>query len=221
MRRYFVDCFFFRQVPRLERKSRILDLGGNKEAKRGQFNIEAYGLDVIYADITNRKRPDVRTDAMGIAFKDKTFHAVICSELLEHVIDPLRVLQEVSRVLKPGGVLLVCVPFLFRIHGDPQDFGRYTDFYWTRALEKTGFHAIGIEKQGLFWSVLLDMLRGAVSNFAILKKTSLKWIRRLAVLFLSFMAGIVIKHEAKNECRRDPYFASFTTGFGIRAAKND
>ena len=129
VRRYLVDEFHFRHVPNLSANSRVLDLGGNRICKRGQFNIERYNLHVVYANLSTAKQPDVRVDATWIPVQDGCFDAVICSELLEHVPDPLAVLREVYRVLRAGGTLLVCVPFLYRIHGDPYDFGRYTDHF--------------------------------------------------------------------------------------------
>ena len=139
LRRYFIDQFHFRQVPSLPPGSRVLDLGGNKIRKRGHFDIERYDFRVVYADFSTAKRPDVQADAAYIPFKEGCFDAVICSELLEHVLDPLAVLREIHRVVRPGGTLLICVPFLFHIHGDPHDYGRYTDFYWSQTLKTSGF----------------------------------------------------------------------------------
>ena len=84
---------------------------------------------------------------------------MICSELLEHVPEPLNVVREIHRVLKPKGSVIICVPFMNKIHGDPYDYGRYTDFFWNENLSRLGFQDIEIEKQGLFWSVLVDMIR--------------------------------------------------------------
>lgn len=99
---------------------------------------------------------NVQADAAYIPFADASFDAVICSELLEHVFQPIQVVEEAYRVLRPDGVLLLCVPFLYRIHADPYDYGRYTDYYWQRVLQETGFCRITVERQGLFFSVLLD-----------------------------------------------------------------
>src|SRR3546814_8619033 len=84
----------------------------------------------LYLNISAEKRPDVAADGALLPFPDQSFEAVICSEVLEHVPDPRLVLDEIARVLKPGGCLLLTVPFLFRIHADPHDFGRYTDTFW-------------------------------------------------------------------------------------------
>ncbi|MDF2758621.1 MAG: glycosyl transferase, group 1 [Thermomicrobiales bacterium] len=52
----------------------------------------------------------VTADALDLPFACATFHHAVCSEVLEHVVDDARVVQELARVLKPGGTLVVTVP---------------------------------------------------------------------------------------------------------------
>jgi hypothetical protein len=66
--------------------------------------------------------------------------------------------------LKPNGIVLITVPFLYRIHADPYDFGRYTDYFWHQVFQEASFQEIVIEKQGLFGCVLFDMLRDYINR---------------------------------------------------------
>jgi SAM-dependent methyltransferase len=61
------------------------------------------------------------------------FDIVVCTEVLEHVINPFAAISEIRRILKPGGVLLASSPFNFRIHGPLPDCWRFTEHGW-RAL---------------------------------------------------------------------------------------
>jgi len=219
LRRYFVDEFHFRHVPALPPGSRVLDLGGNKIRKRGQFDIERYDLRVVYANLSTAKRPDVQADAVHVPFRDGCFDAVICSELLEHVPDPPAVLREAYRILRKGGTLLICVPFLHRIHGDPYDYGRYTDFYWSQTLTTIGFSDIRIEKQGLFWSVLMDMLRDFVYQMAQEGRPRSAWMRREVMKLIGKGKRIALAWDTGAIHQEHPFFNSFTTGFGICAVK--
>lgn len=49
-------------------------------------------------------------DAARLPFPDNSFDRIICSEVLEHVPDPDAVLEEISRILKPGGLFIASVP---------------------------------------------------------------------------------------------------------------
>ncbi len=68
-------------------------------------------------------RLDVRTMP---SIADETYDCVFCAGLLEHVDDIFAAMREISRVMKVGGVLLLGMPFGYRIHRAPQDFWRVT-----------------------------------------------------------------------------------------------
>ena len=214
VRRYFVDEFYFRHVPLLAVNSQVLDLGGTRIRKRGQFDIERYGLRVVHANLTTAKKPDIQADAAHIPFRNDCFSAVICSELLEHVLDPRTVLREVHRVLQEGGTLLICVPFLYRIHGDPHDYGRYTDHFWLDVLQEVGFCDVVVEQQGLFFAVLADFFK------QYMYEVGFRWpFRRVIRWLLPRFQHWALKHEQDSRVQAHPFLRSFTTGFGIVATK--
>jgi len=219
LRRHYVDEFHFKHVSKLEARSLVLDLGGNRIGKRGLFDIESFELDVVYANLSVAKRPHVKAMAEHVPFKEATFDVVVCSELLEHVLDPIQVLVEIFRVLRKDGLVLICVPFMTRIHGDPTDFGRYTDYYWSQILGGVGFKNVIIESQGGFWSVLAEMIR----CFVYAKTAS--WDSRMA-FWLGVLERIVYecKHKAleldiSNMQGQISQPTGFTTGFGIIGVK--
>ena len=76
---------------------------------------------------------DLLVDVQKMDLPDDSFDCAFCSGVLEHVRDPWRSVQEVGRVLRPGGVFLLGVPFRQRIHRAPQDFWRFTE-HGTREL---------------------------------------------------------------------------------------
>lgn len=219
LRRHYVDQFHLRNVPGLPKSALVLDLGGNRIGKRGLFDIEAYGLRVVYANLSAAKRPNVQADGAGLPFPAGRFDAVICSELLEHVPDPRPVLEEIRRILRNDGTVLICVPFLNRIHGDPYDYARFTDFFWRETLGSMGYEGIEIERQGGFWSVLADMLRDLAYHKTI---HGAPWISR-HLKALSWIMGHVRQKAVKWDRFAESHPASmpqgFTTGFGIRATK--
>lgn len=61
-------------------------------------------------------------------FADKTFDAILCTEVLEHLHSPHRAIEEMYRVLKPGGSVILTTRFIFPLHNIPGDYFRYTRY---------------------------------------------------------------------------------------------
>jgi SAM-dependent methyltransferase len=215
MRRYFVDEFYTRYVGKLPQGLQWLDVGGQRDNKRGQFDIHRYDLKVLYLNLSANKGTDIVGDAANLPYADASMDGVICGELLEHVPEPRYVVRELQRVLKPEGIALITVPFLYRIHADPYDFGRYTDYFWFQVLQEAGFHEIVIEKQGLFGAVLFDMLRDYIHREGWMQGRWRKWLRPLIVSLRRY----AMKWDAKIQSAHHPIYTSYTTGFGIYARR--
>jgi len=80
--------------------------------------------------------------------EDAAFDAVLCTETLEHVLDPQAFLHEASRCLAPGGRLIMTVPFAARWHFIPHDYWRYTPSGLMHLLQAAGFEAIRVYARG-------------------------------------------------------------------------
>jgi len=88
----------------------------------------AYFKNRVGLDIAAGPGVDVVGDAHSLPFADATFEQIFCTEVLEHLHTPERAIAEMSRVLKPGGTLLLTTRFLFPIHDAPHDYYRYTEY---------------------------------------------------------------------------------------------
>jgi SAM-dependent methyltransferase len=95
----------------------ILDLGSG---------IDRRAPHVINLEIEPTPAVDVVADGQFLPFRDAAFDAVITEAVLEHVREPRRVVDEIRRVLRPGGYVCAAVPFLQGFHASPHDYQRYT-----------------------------------------------------------------------------------------------
>lgn len=84
------------------------------------------GTHYIGCDIQEGPNVDQVEDIHRLSFEDESVGTVICVEVLEHVHDPIRAVQEVHRVLKPGGVAAFTSVMFMPIHAHPWDFWRFT-----------------------------------------------------------------------------------------------
>jgi SAM-dependent methyltransferase len=74
--------------------------------------------------------PDGLASADHLPFKDNSFDAIICSEVLEHTRYPEKCIGELRRVCRPGGLIYISTPFCFPEHGVPYDFQRLTQYFY-------------------------------------------------------------------------------------------
>ena len=79
---------------------------------------------------------------------DASAGLVLCTETLEHVRDPGVFLKEAARACRPGGKLLLTVPFAARWHFKPHDYWRYTPSSLRDLLEEQGFGDIFVFARG-------------------------------------------------------------------------
>jgi SAM-dependent methyltransferase len=75
-------------------------------------------------------RIDLVSDIIAIPERDASFDAILCSEVLEHVPEPTKALDEFSRLLKPGGKLILTVPFASLVHLAPYHYCSGFSRYW-------------------------------------------------------------------------------------------
>jgi SAM-dependent methyltransferase len=89
----------------------------------------------IGCDLQDGPGVDRIEDIHALSFADESVGTVICLETLEHVADPIRAVEEMHRVLRPGGVLAMSSLMFFPIHAHPWDYWRFTPEGFERLLE--------------------------------------------------------------------------------------
>jgi len=112
----------------LEIKGPVLDLGSGYRNNRPELDPKNV-LDYKTLDLNADLGPDYVGDAQNISkIEDNTFGTIVCTELIEHVEEPKKVISESARILKEGGLFIFTVPFWMPIHEKDyqKDYWRFT-----------------------------------------------------------------------------------------------
>lgn len=151
----------FRRISEMQgyMHGRLLDFGCGSKPYRSLFRVTAYiGTDIEESGHDHHNEEiDVYYDGKTLPFDDASFDCIFSSEVFEHIFNLPEILGELYRVLKPGGNMLITVPFVWDEHEIPYDFARYTSFGIRHILTEKGFTVIRETKTTNYVATLCQM----------------------------------------------------------------
>jgi SAM-dependent methyltransferase/uncharacterized protein YbaR (Trm112 family) len=106
--------------------ARILVIGGSIAGQGFEILSENSALELVETDVSFGPRVIMICDGHDLPFADGSFDAVIAQAVLEHVVDPIRCVSEIHRVLRDDGLVYAETPFMQQVHGGRYDFTRFT-----------------------------------------------------------------------------------------------
>ncbi len=140
--------------------ARVLDAGSGDAPYRPLFAHCAYMThDWESSPHSGARSADVVSDLADLPLPDGDLDLVVCTEVLEHVPDPARALAELARVLRPGGRVLITVPFVGELHEEPFDYYRYTPYALEHLLGGAGLTDVEVTPLTGWYSTLAHVLR--------------------------------------------------------------
>lgn len=188
------DRWVYDQASQLSHGSRVLDVGAGSCPYRSLFAHCEYraqdfaGLQGEQLRHGGYGSIDYVCDAAVIPEEDASFDAILCTEMLEHVPDPLAVVRELARLLKPGGKLMLTAPLGSGIHQEPHHYyGGFTPYWYQRFLGEVGFKDIEVvANAGSFKFFSQESLRFLLTTWPFAK---LPWVTSL--FWLPIWVGLV------------------------------
>jgi SAM-dependent methyltransferase len=152
--------FVAEQARLIATGSRVLDVGVGEAPYRELFDEHTY-VTLDYADTPHSGQVDLSGAADSIPADDGSFDVIVCTQVLEHVPRPLEALREFRRVLRPAGVLVATVPFVWEEHETPYDFYRFTRYGIEQLLVDAAFTEIEVRPRTDCFTTLAQLVRNA------------------------------------------------------------
>jgi len=107
----------------------------------------------------NTTEIDIVSDITTIPLSDRSFDVVLCTEVLEHVPDPVKAVAELARIVNDQGKLIITAPFASLTHFAPYHFSSGLTSYWYKHhLEKLGFEIECTQHNGGWFDFLAQEL---------------------------------------------------------------
>lgn len=171
----------------------VLDVGCGRKPYRRLTPAESYtGLDLDTPTNRALATADVYYAGGTLPFADASFDAVICSQVLEHVFEPEVFLREIGRVLRPGGRLVLTVPFVWDEHEQPRDYARYSSFGLRALLERTGYSVEVQRKSTVGVRALAQLASGWVFKATLTGNNRLNLVAQLGLIAPVNLAGLLV-----------------------------
>jgi SAM-dependent methyltransferase len=148
------------RVARAHFHGRLADIGcGTKpyRAMMAPLVREHVGVDHA-ACLHDQSNVDLFGTAYAIPAGDASFDCAMCTAVLEHLEEPEQAVRECFRVLKPGGVAVYSVPFIWHLHEEPRDFYRFTKYGLAHVFTKAGFEVVEIKPLSGFFTTFGTLL---------------------------------------------------------------
>jgi|KBSMisStandDraft_5_1062788.scaffolds.fasta_scaffold61678_4 SAM-dependent methyltransferase len=138
------DAWVKTQAALLPKGSWVLDAGAGASKYRPYFShcrYETQDFCQYQGSLVNYLEPiNYVSEITAIPLPAQSLDAILCTEVIEHVIDPMAALKEFARLLKPGGRLFLSAPLLSSLHMEPYHFyGGFTHHWYRHWFAHTGF----------------------------------------------------------------------------------
>lgn len=157
------DVWVAKVLADLPRGWRLLDAGaGECQYKKHCGHLAYVAQDIAVYDASNRvgfqnpgwsfSQIDIICDIIKIPEPDASFDAVLCTEVFEHLPDTVRALEELVRLLKPGGMLITTAPFWSMTHQAPFHFATgFNRFFYEHHYERLGLDIVELTPNGNYF----------------------------------------------------------------------
>lgn len=165
------DNWIISELERLKPGLRLLDAGaGEQQYRKYCDHLKYVSQDFcqydgsgnnagLQTDKWDYKKIDIVGDITKIDVPNKSFDVILCTEVFEHIPDPVATLKEFHRILKKNGTLLITAPFCSMTHMAPYHYSSgYNKYFYQKWLTDLNFTEIEVSANGDYFHYLAQEL---------------------------------------------------------------
>jgi SAM-dependent methyltransferase len=164
----------------------VLDIGGTHDPRKPYKQLLKGHTKWVVLNIAHYQgeQPYIQADCnQRLPVADNFFDNVLAFNSMEHVYRMEFAVEEMVRVLKPGGKLLLNIPFLYSVHGVPDDFHRPTASWWQTKFEQLNIMENNVKIMPLLWCTLSSGISLMDNKWSRVKRRVLRPLYLFPALF--------------------------------------
>lgn len=197
---------FAELLLRSDARPKVLVIGGSITGGGMDDLLRTSEIEFVESDVSFGPRTAIVLDGHKIPFLDQSFDGVVAQAVLEHVIDPQVVVDEMHRILKPDGVVYAETPFMQQVHAGAYDFTRFTHLghrHLFRGFQEISSGAVGGAGMALAWSYKYFLM--SFTNNPLLRKF-LGVVAECTSFFLKYVDYLTIDNPASLDAASGVFF---------------
>jgi len=185
------QAVFCETIPKYKLGS-VLDVGCGNAPYLSE--IQKYSEEIYLMDYMEKDNPvSFLGNVQKMPVNNACFDSILCFQVFEHISDPFIAIKEITRILKPNGLLFFSVPHLSRLHEVPFDFYRYTKYGIEHLLISSGFEILELKET----DGLISFLGHQISSTFLLSTWKIKFLRSIFLFINKYIFTLFISYLDK------------------------
>ena len=170
-----------------------IEFGANYKLKRNFLKQYSKKYKTVYSNIEKKNKDFLNIDLSKKIKHKKKYDNVIIFNVLEHIVNIDLPLKNICLLLKKNGKIFGSTPFIYRIHGAPNDYNRYTKDYLQEKLKKKKFKNIKVKEIGIGpFLAAFSLLRGYLKFLPIIYHFLL-----MLIIIFDKLLSLMMKNDPK------------------------
>ena len=126
----------------------VIEFGASEQLNKNFCGLNLNEYKITYSNINSSNKKFLNIDLQKKISVKTEYDYIIIFNVLEHLLDPNLALRNLSKICKKNGKIIGSTPFLFRVHGAPKDYSRFTKDHLIELLKSSNFKDIEIIELG-------------------------------------------------------------------------